>query len=174
LYRAQHTRAGLVAIGLRPPETIEETAELVTRLGGTASFSHLDEEQLVRVAHGQQAMQQRVDEAEHRGVGSNTQGEREHDDEGKARTSGRHAGGVADVPSDLVKPGTMTSCSDAFLYLFHTTEPEPGQPACLGGRRAVAHRVGSGHVDESLELIIQVLLRAVPAKKPSQNRHKAT
>ena len=35
LHRPHHARRGLGALRLRPPETIEETAELVTALGGT-------------------------------------------------------------------------------------------------------------------------------------------
>jgi hypothetical protein len=57
----------------------------------------LDGDQLAGIAIGQRAEQHRVHRAEDRGVGSDSQGEREDDDAGEGRALGQAAEAVAEI-----------------------------------------------------------------------------
>ena len=61
----------------------------------------------------------------------------------------------------------MTAGSDAFLRLLHAAELEHRHAPCLGWRRAVAHLVGGGHVDERLQLVVQIALGLLPMRRSS-------
>ena len=67
----------------------------------------------------------------------------------------------------------MAIGADAFLRLFDPTEIENSQTTRVDGRHAIAHLVGSGHVDKGLHFIVQVLFDSVPMDEPAYDRREA-
>ena len=67
----------------------------------------------------------------------------------------------------------MASGPNALLRLFHTAQLEHGQTTGLGGRRAVANLVGGSHVDEGLQLVVQVALGLSAPDHPPHDRGDA-
>ena len=132
-----------------------------------------DHHETVRVGVGQRADQHRVEGAEHRGNPADAERERRDRDRRERRIASDLPQSVADVPPDRVEPGAMATGSHAFLGLFHAAQLEHGQTAGLGGRRAVADFVGGGHVDERLQLVVQILLGSVPMGDPAHDGRKA-
>ena len=80
---------------------------------------------------------------------------------------------MPNVAANFVEPGTMTSRPDPLLCLFNTAKLEDRQTSRLVRRHAVAHPVSSSHIDESSQFVVQIPLRSVPTKRPTQDRREA-
>ena len=80
---------------------------------------------------------------------------------------------VADVRHDHIEPGAMATASHVFLGLFHSSQLEQGQTTGLGGRRSVADFFGGRHVDERLQLVVQILLGSIPTRDPADDGREA-
>ena len=53
-------------------------------------------------------------------------------------------------------------------------EMKQGRSTCFGRRRTLPHSVGSGHVHERLELVVQLALSPVATDQPMHHGHEAT
>ena len=80
---------------------------------------------------------------------------------------------VADVPPGNVEPAAMAAASNLFLDLLQPSQFEHGKTAGLGGRGAGVNLVGGCHVDERLQLVVQILFGAIPARDPEHDGPQA-
>ena len=67
----------------------------------------------------------------------------------------------------------MATISNAFLGLFQASQLERGSTAGFGRCCTVADFVGGGHVDENLQLVVQILFGSVPTRDPAHDGRKA-
>ena len=67
----------------------------------------------------------------------------------------------------------MTAASNSFLDLLQPSEFEHGEAAGLGGRGAGANLVGGRHVDERLQLVVQILLGPISMDDPAHDGPQA-
>ena len=155
---------------------IAEALVLLPRVAVEARIAGILEQrldELPRLAHRQRSQHQRVDDAEDCRVRANAQRQRDHDNGAERRTSSAHAQGVTHVSRDLVEPGAVASGSDALFRLLHSPEIEYRDTPRIDRRRSVAHVIRRGHVDERLQLVIQVLLGSVAVDQPADYRGQA-
>ena len=111
----------------------------------------------------------RVDDREDRGVDADAERQRHQRHGGEHGTAPKRAKRVAQIASDLVQPGAVTSRPHALLRLFHAPEMKHRRPPCVSRRRTVAHAVGSGHVYEGVELVVQIALGASAIDHPAHD-----
>ena len=67
----------------------------------------------------------------------------------------------------------MATISNPCLGLFQASQLERGSTAGFGRCRTVADFVGGGHVDESPQLVVQILFGSIPTRDPAHDGHKA-
>jgi hypothetical protein len=120
--------------------------------------------------HGQFGKQQPVDEAEHRGVPADAEGEGGNRHRRECGTPAELADRVAKVPPALVEPRAMPAASNALLHLLHAAEQQHRAAPGFDRGLAVAHPIGRGHRDERLQLVVELPLGAGPAKEPAHSR----
>ncbi len=67
----------------------------------------------------------------------------------------------------------MATLSNACLGLFQASEPERGSTVGFGRCCTVAGFVGGSHVDETLQLVVQIAFGSVPTRDPAHDGRKA-
>jgi hypothetical protein len=67
----------------------------------------------------------------------------------------------------------MACSSNAFLDLFQASQLEPGSTVRFSRCRTVADFVVGSHVDESLQLVVQILFGSVPTRDPADDGRQA-
>ena len=68
----------------------------------------------------------------------------------------------------------MTARTNDLFHALDATDLGEGEAASLGGRNTLPDPVGGGHLDERSNLVVELLLDAIPAEDPGCDRRQAT
>ena len=123
---------------------------------------------------GQRPQEHGVDDAEQRDVGANAQRERADDHGGERGLPGEKPERVANVASEVIEERTVTACTNPLLHPLDAPDLGECEAASLGGRNTFPDPIGGGHLDERPNLVVELLLGAIPAEDPRCDRHQAT
>jgi hypothetical protein len=94
----------------------------------------MDEHQLFSIQKWQRLQDNRVNDGEHGGIGSNTQRQRRHRDDAECGVLSKAAKRVANVPNDVFQERETPLIAVIILYRFHCTELQDGLTTGLVGR----------------------------------------
>jgi hypothetical protein len=106
-----------------------------------------------------------VDEAEHGGRRSDSEGERGDGDGGEAGAAAEHADGVAEVGAKFVEKTEAEGGADVFFVGFDLSELDAGAAEGFGGGEAGALEVFGAEFDVSVEFEVDGGLDGVATKK---------
>ena len=107
----------------------------------------------------QRPQQHAVDDAEHRRVGADAQGEDTHHRGGEAGLAAQPAGGVAHVPPEVVQPAPAPDVARAFPNQRRIAQLPPRGPARLRLGDACVTQALTLQLEMEPQFLLQVLLR---------------
>jgi hypothetical protein len=110
--------------------------------------------ELLRIPHGKHPEQHRVDQAEDRGVGADTQSQRNQGYDGKAGAPPEHTEPESQVLPQIVDDAESARVPASFLDQFHSAEGPQSRGASLLAIHAGPHVV----LDLSFEMKAQLLV----------------
>src|SRR5262249_23344798 len=125
------------------------------------------DDETVRIAHGQAAHHECIEDAEDRGIRSDS--ERKRQDHGccKAAVAYAHSGAVARLPRQVVSPADDPSLATLLAALLDPAELKRRPPPCFRWSQTGADQVFDTAVQVIAQLALQVVLHPV-ASAPEQ------
>ena len=169
----EQVREGLLALAQLLPLRIRQIrvgpAELPRRADAPG---HAHDRELPRMAHGQRAQPQGLDQLEDGGVGAGAEREREQRDGGEARRSTQHAPRVAQVA-----PGVGDERdAPGIARLIHPLREAPETAERRRARLVGAHPRGQVFVDQPVDveriLLLHLLFNGAAAEQRAQAKPK--
>ena len=122
--------------------------------------------QLPRIPDRQHPEQHRVDQAEDRGVGADTKGQRDHGDDGKAGAPPEHTEPVSQVSPQIVNDAESARVPTFFLDQLDASEGTQSRVARLLRRHARLDVV----LDLSFDMEAQLLVHVAVEVRPEEQR----
>ena len=122
----------------------------------------------------QRPEEEAVDDGEDRRVGADAQRERGDDHGGERALPGEEPERVANVAAEVIEKCAVTARTNAFFHPLDAPDLGEGEAASLGGRNAFLDPVRGGHLDERPDLVVELLLGAIPAEDPGRDGRQAT
>src|SRR5216683_6317924 len=139
------------------------------------------DEELLRMRHGQFAQQDLVRQREDGRVSADAEREREDGHGGKARRLSEHAGGEEQIPPQRVHYGLPATRADDFFRAIETPNLQPHCPKRILAAHALFHLFFGCHLLVGAKLLIQLPVdlllsekEAKPARYISQQGHHST
>ena len=115
--------------------------------------------QLLRIPHGQQPQQHRIDQAENGGVRPDAERKRENRNGCKARIPGQHTQAVTKVLNDRLDHRQPPLLPVDFLCLFDTAKAAHRRITRFFRRHSFAHILRHEHLQMRTQLIVQLLFQ---------------
>ncbi len=115
----------------------------------------------------------RVDDAEDRGVGADAERKGRDGHGGEPTVPAQHADGVEEILAQLIEKRAGPCIPHGFSDLLDPAKLDQGGAARLAVRHAGAAPLVGGHLDEPAQLVVQVLLDAVPEHQILQQAREA-
>ena len=129
-----------------------------------------DHVQLPGPRHRKGPQQHGVCEAEDRGGHANADADRHDGRCGEPTIAVQHPQAVADVTNDIVEPDGGANIADPFLDLPDAAHSEQRRAPCLGGGAALSNPLCRRHVDEALQVIVELTFCAAGMDPALQRR----
>jgi hypothetical protein len=124
---AEHTREHVVVIAEVDVVRIRERILIALPVAMKRSLA-LEQHQLLRILHGQQAQQGLIDQREDRRVGAEAQRDREHRDDGEDRRLAQRAQGIAEICQQMRHYSYLNAIT-GFTRVARNAGIRPASPA---------------------------------------------
>ena len=152
-------QAAAVAVAGRRRERVAGRRRALARQAAAV----FDEDQPVGVRERQRPEQQRVHQAEDRGVGADADGEDQDGDDGEAGVAAQRAEGVAQVVQERVHVRNSPGVAVEEARGLDAAQCQHGLAPRLFGAQAAPAMVFGGHLEMARQLLFEIAIEAVAA-----------